>query len=110
VEPQGVRALLIRTIANGVSDLDALYCHVRKIGGREVLEDDFSILKVSFYVRWSRAPLRPAPRLTPAAVSHLGLDRPRGATGVKPGPAEARKLPAPLPIGKTGIARAEECL
>jgi sigma-B regulation protein RsbU (phosphoserine phosphatase) len=41
-------ALLIQTLANGVSDLDALYCHVRKIGGREVLEDDFSILKVSF--------------------------------------------------------------
>ena len=42
------KALLIRTLANGVSDLDALYNHVRKIGGREVLEDDFSILKVSF--------------------------------------------------------------
>ena len=41
-------ALLIRTLANGVSDLDALYCHVRKIGGGGVLEDDFSILKVSF--------------------------------------------------------------
>jgi sigma-B regulation protein RsbU (phosphoserine phosphatase) len=41
-------ALLIQTLANGVSDLDALYSHVRKIGGREVLEDDFSILKVSF--------------------------------------------------------------
>jgi sigma-B regulation protein RsbU (phosphoserine phosphatase) len=41
-------ALLIRTLANGVSDLDALYYHVRKIGGREALEDDFSILKVSF--------------------------------------------------------------
>jgi sigma-B regulation protein RsbU (phosphoserine phosphatase) len=41
-------AFLIRTLASGVSDLDALYCHVRKIGGREALEDDFSILKVSF--------------------------------------------------------------
>ena len=41
-------ALLIRTLANGKSDLDALYCHVRKIGGGEVLKDDFSILKVSF--------------------------------------------------------------
>ena len=41
-------ALLIRTLANGESDLDALYCHVRKIGGGEVLKDDFSILKVSF--------------------------------------------------------------
>ena len=41
-------ALLIRTVANGVSGLDALYCHVRKMGGREALEDDFSILKVSF--------------------------------------------------------------
>jgi sigma-B regulation protein RsbU (phosphoserine phosphatase) len=41
-------ALLIRTRANGVSDLDALYRHVREIGGREVLEDDFSILRVSF--------------------------------------------------------------
>jgi sigma-B regulation protein RsbU (phosphoserine phosphatase) len=41
-------ALLIRTLANGASDLDALYCHVRKIGGGEVLKDDFSILKVSF--------------------------------------------------------------
>jgi serine phosphatase RsbU (regulator of sigma subunit) len=40
-------ALLIRNLANGVSDLDALYRHVREIGGREVLEDDFSILKVS---------------------------------------------------------------
>jgi len=41
-------ALLIETLANGVSDLDALYRHVRKVGGREVLEDDFSVLKVSF--------------------------------------------------------------
>jgi sigma-B regulation protein RsbU (phosphoserine phosphatase) len=41
-------ALLIRTLAHGVPDLDALYGHIRKIGGREVLEDDFSILKVSF--------------------------------------------------------------
>jgi len=41
-------AILIRSFANGVSDLDALYSHVRKIGDREVLEDDFSILKVSF--------------------------------------------------------------
>ena len=40
--------LLIRTLANGVSDLDALYGHVRKMGGREALEDDFSILKVFF--------------------------------------------------------------
>jgi len=49
---------------------------------------------------WARAALRAAPRLTPAAVSHLGLDRPRGATGVKPVPGAARKLSAPLPIGK----------
>jgi phosphoserine phosphatase RsbU/P len=41
-------ALLIRTLASGAPDLDALYQHVRKIGGREALEDDFSILKVSF--------------------------------------------------------------
>jgi len=41
-------AVLIRTLADGVSDLDALYRHVRTIGGREVLEDDFSVLKVSF--------------------------------------------------------------
>jgi sigma-B regulation protein RsbU (phosphoserine phosphatase) len=41
-------ALLIQTLTNGVSDLDALYGNVRKISGREVLEDDFSILKVSF--------------------------------------------------------------
>ena len=40
--------ILIQTLANGVSDLDALYRSVRKIGGRETLEDDFSILKVSF--------------------------------------------------------------
>jgi hypothetical protein len=45
---QEFEALLIRTLAAGVPDLDALYGHVRKIGGREVLEDDFSILKVSF--------------------------------------------------------------
>jgi sigma-B regulation protein RsbU (phosphoserine phosphatase) len=45
---QEFEALLIRTLADGVLDLDALYDHVRKIGGREVLEDDFSILKVSF--------------------------------------------------------------
>ena len=43
-----ISALHIQTLANGVSDLDALYSHVRKIGGREVLEDDFSILDVSF--------------------------------------------------------------
>ena len=41
-------ALLIQTLADGVSDLDELYSHVRKIGGREMLDDDFSILKVSF--------------------------------------------------------------
>jgi phosphoserine phosphatase RsbU/P len=40
-------ALLIQSLAKGVLDLDALYHHARKIGGREVLEDDFSILKVS---------------------------------------------------------------
>jgi len=45
---QEFEALLTRTIAADVPDLDALYGHVRKIGGREVLEDDFSILKVSF--------------------------------------------------------------
>jgi sigma-B regulation protein RsbU (phosphoserine phosphatase) len=45
---QEFEALLIRTLADGVPDLDALYSHVRKIGGREVLEDDFSILQVSF--------------------------------------------------------------
>jgi sigma-B regulation protein RsbU (phosphoserine phosphatase) len=45
---QEFEALLTRTLADGVSDLDALYSHVRKVGGREVLEDDFSILKVSF--------------------------------------------------------------
>jgi len=48
VSHEEFEALLIQTLANGVSDLDALYSHVRKIGGREVLEDDFSILKVSF--------------------------------------------------------------
>lgn len=41
-------ALLIGTITSSMSDLDTLYRHVRTIGGREVLEDDFSILKVSF--------------------------------------------------------------
>jgi sigma-B regulation protein RsbU (phosphoserine phosphatase) len=41
-------ALLIQALVDGVSDLDALYGNVRKIGGKEVLEDDFSILKVSF--------------------------------------------------------------
>ena len=45
---QEFETLLIRTLAHGVSDLDALYGEVRKIGDREVLEDDFSILKVSF--------------------------------------------------------------
>jgi sigma-B regulation protein RsbU (phosphoserine phosphatase) len=45
---EAFEALLIRTLANGVSDLDALYCNVREIGDREALEDDFSILKVSF--------------------------------------------------------------
>jgi len=41
-------ALLIRTAADGASDLDALYRHVRTIAAGEVLDDDFSILKVSF--------------------------------------------------------------
>jgi phosphoserine phosphatase RsbU/P len=45
---QEFEALLIQTISDGALDLDALYDHVRKIGGQEVLEDDFSILKVSF--------------------------------------------------------------
>ena len=45
---QEFEALLTRTLADGVLDLDALYNHVRKIGGREMLGDDFSILKVSF--------------------------------------------------------------
>jgi sigma-B regulation protein RsbU (phosphoserine phosphatase) len=45
---QEFEGLLIGALSNGLSDLDALYCHVRKIGGGEVLEDDFSILKVSF--------------------------------------------------------------
>ena len=40
-------AFLIQTLANGASDLDALYRHVREIAAREMLEDDFSILKVS---------------------------------------------------------------
>jgi sigma-B regulation protein RsbU (phosphoserine phosphatase) len=41
-------ALLIQTLATGGSDLDALYSSVCRIGGREALKDDFSILKVSF--------------------------------------------------------------
>jgi hypothetical protein len=40
-------ALLIQALATGDCDLDALYGRVRKIGGGEVLEDDFSILRVS---------------------------------------------------------------
>ena len=53
---------------------------------------------------WVRSGQRPAPRLTPAAVSHLGLDQPRGARGVTPGPTPARRLPAPLPIGKQPVS------
>jgi sigma-B regulation protein RsbU (phosphoserine phosphatase) len=44
---EAFEALLIQRLAHGESDLDALYGHVRTLGGREVLEDDFSILKVS---------------------------------------------------------------
>jgi hypothetical protein len=49
---------------------------------------------------WGRAPLRPAPRLTSGAVAQLGLNRPRGAAAVNPATGTARKLPAPLPIGR----------
>jgi len=76
---------------------------------------------------WARTALRPAPRLTTAVVSHLGLDRPRGTTvinpavnpavrptvnpavrsavapAVKPAPSAVRQLPAPLPIGKVPV-------
>jgi phosphoserine phosphatase RsbU/P len=44
---EAFEALLVRTLAGGVPDLDALYRHIRDISGREVLEDDFSILSVS---------------------------------------------------------------
>ena len=45
---QEFESLLIRALADGVSDLDALYSQVREIGGRDLLIDDFSILRVSF--------------------------------------------------------------
>mgnify|MGYP001239140853 CR=1 FL=1 len=40
-------ALVIHTLADDAPDLDALYGQVRKVSGKETLEDDFSILKVS---------------------------------------------------------------
>jgi hypothetical protein len=49
---------------------------------------------------WVRAAQRPAPRVTPTAVAHLGLDRPRGPAGATPAAAPVRRLPAPLPVGK----------
>jgi hypothetical protein len=52
---------------------------------------------------WARAGQRPAPRLTPAAVSHLGLDRPRGASAVNPAVRAVRNLQAPLPIGRQPV-------
>jgi len=48
---------------------------------------------------WARPPLRPAPRLSPAAVSRLRLDQPRRVLGVYPNPDMGRRLPAPA-IGR----------
>ena len=56
---QEFEAILIRTRADGVFDLDVLYSHVRKIGGGEVLEDDSSIPQGILSVGW-RVPVVPA--------------------------------------------------
>jgi hypothetical protein len=50
--------------------------------------------------RWMRTGSKPAPRLTPAVVSHLGLDRSHGTTGVTPAAGAARQGLAPLQIGR----------
>jgi len=52
---------------------------------------------------WVRTESRPAPRLTAAVIGRVGLDRPRGATGVSAAPGVNRRLPAPLPIGKSPV-------
>ena len=49
---------------------------------------------------WVRAASRPPPRLTSAAVSHLGLDRPHGAVTLNPAAGTARNGSVPLPIGR----------
>ena len=52
---------------------------------------------------WVRNNSRPAPRLMPAAVAHLGLDRPRGAPGVNPGIGVPRGTPAPPSLGRQPV-------
>ena len=49
--------------------------------------------------RWVRTASRPAPRITPATVSHLRLDQPHRGTDARPAPVTARPRAALLPVG-----------
>lgn len=50
---------------------------------------------------WARDGGRPAPRMTPVVVGRVGLDRPRGTPGANGTAGVNRRLPAPLPIGRS---------
>ncbi len=53
---------------------------------------------------WTRAPLRPAPRLTPTVVTRVGLDHPRVSPARRPGVAPARPVAPAARIGNAPAA------